>query len=279
MSWIGQGLLAQLHGDHQQYDVLMRHAEFVGNGIQVSVPSTPSSSLPRLNVRIFSEQPEADFTSARIIYDRHDCVSLPASNSPVGPSHDNNDLVHASFLLARYTTRNPAEPTAHHLAGLIYERLQSYVLAVSSFSKTVKLLEEEYELDETEEIERRFCVANVSLARAKIAARHDLLSAMDHLETGLGLLQNRDDFASRALAIQSQLLKGMATYFLDDFAACLASFEEAQSLLGRLTGEEQKDVALLRRLRTQGTLLLAGVLYATGGTEQLAEAERQLLDK
>ena len=148
---------------------------------------------------------------------------------------------------------------------------------MTSLAQAVQLLEAEYELSESEEVERRYVIANASLGRARLAARQ-YEASITALDAALALLSDasggQDDQATE-LKAQCLLVKGLDAYFLEDLEGSLQCFEDATAALDGRTDSTGR----LQTLRNQCTLLLAGVLYGLGGDDQRAEAERQLLEK
>lgn len=148
---------------------------------------------------------------------------------------------------------------------------------MASLEQAVQLLEAEYELSESEEVERRYIIANASLGRARLGARQ-YEASIAALDAALALLSDdtseRDDPAVE-LKAQCLLVKGLDAYFLEDLERSVQSFEEARAALDGRTDSTGR----LQVLKNQCTLLLAGVLYGLGGDEQRAEAERLLLEK
>lgn len=188
------------------------------------------------------------------------------------------------FQLSRYlsqgTPANITAASAYHLEGLLNERLGHYSTASGSFAKAAQLLEAEYEENESPEVEHDFVLANLSLARAKLA-NENYSSALQALESALGLLDspaagvNAD---TPILRVQALLLKALAYYWSDAIQDCLEAFEEAKNALQDVSADEESQY-IKNRLSNQTTILLARVLYCLGGEEQVAEAESQLLEK
>lgn len=217
-------------------------------------------------------QPEAELASAWSSFKLHNRASEPEA------------FLKAHFETTRYISQRAASTSsssaAYHLHGLLNERLGYYDEAVSAFEEAVKLVEAEYEETETAEVENKYVLSNISLARARIA-NEDHTLAITALEAALGLLSAENGGGQADAAIlktQAILLKALANFWMDSAQECLEAFEEARSALDEVP-DDTEDQTTKRRLTTQVTLLLSRVLYALGGDEQVEEAERQLLDK
>lgn len=169
---------------------------------------------------------------------------------------------------------------AYHLHGLLSERLGYYEEAVTAFEEAVKLVEAEYEEDESTEVESKFVLANMSLARGRIA-NEEYSPALEALEAALGLLsaENASNEANfKILRTQCLLLRALANFWLGAVQECLEAFDEARSSLDEIPSDNEGE-SRKKRLTMQVTLLLSRILYSLGGDEQVEEAERQLLDK
>lgn len=211
-------------------------------------------------------QPDADLASATNAFD----ASRKLTSKDL--------FIRPRFLTTRYLQQKPAtSAAASHLDGLLCERLERKEEAVTSLEQAVQLLEAEYELNESEEVERRYIIANASLGRARLAVGQ-YEASITALDAALALLSddsNGQDDQGTELRAQCLLVKGLDAYFLEDLEGSLKCFEDALAALDGRTDSTGR----LQALKNQCTLLLAGVLYGLGGDEQRAEAERQLLEK
>lgn len=193
-------------------------------------------------------------------------------------------IIKGRFATNRYisqrATSASAASAAYHLHGLLSERLGYYSEAVSSFEEAVKLVEVEYEENESTEIERKFVLANMSLARGHMA-NEDYASALEALGSALGLLSVENasgEMDFKILRTQCVLLRALAHFWLGAVQECLEAFEEARISLEEIPADEEGN-SRKKRLSVQVTLLLSRILYSLAGEEQVEEAERQLLDK
>lgn len=164
-----------------------------------------------------------------------------------------------------------------------------YLEASASLSSAVSGLEAAYEATESPETERQYIIASISLARARLAAGQ-YAEAIEGIETAVGLLPDTisngygKDTEATVLKVQACLIRALADHFSDETEASLEAFEEARTVLevgstSTPTPEGDTLDPRLAHLKTQTTLLLAGVLYSLGGKDQLAEAESQLLER
>lgn len=182
--------------------------------------------------------------------------------------------------LKQRASSSSAASAAYHLHGLLSERLGFDAEAVSAFEDAVRLLEIEYEEVETAEVEHKFILANISLARGRIA-NEDYGAALSALDSALGLLTSGqgEDYPEQAvLTTQCLLLKALACFWSDSVQECLEAFEEARSALEKVPPDTDEE-RVKTKFATQTALLLSRVLYALGEDEQIEEAERQLLNK
>lgn len=192
-------------------------------------------------------------------------------------------FIKPDFLVSRYlrqssdSASSPSAVAASHLHGLLSERLELFPEAVTTMAQAVAGLEAAYEQTESAETERQYIIASISLSRARLAAGgYDL--AIESVETAIGLLPEATeaDAETSLLRAQAQLVKALASHFAQDAETSLQAFDEAKQALEHVQVDNDDRIG---RLKTQTTLLLAGVLYSMGGEDQLAAAESQLLER
>lgn len=215
-------------------------------------------------------QPDADLSSAIHAFDT---LRMADAKEPFLLPH---------FTISRYlrsasaSASSPAAAVASHLHGLLSERLGLYSSAVDSLSTAVAGLEAAYEDIESPETERQYIIASISLGRARLAAGEHA-EAIEAVDTALGLLPEEfdaSDVEPTLLRAQGCNLKALASFFSGEAEMSLQQFEEARSSLEMAGAEDTR----LGRVKTQTTLLVAGVLHSIGGEDQLAQAESLLLE-
>jgi superkiller protein 3 len=152
--------------------------------------------------------------------------------------------------------------------GLLEEAEGSLVSATTA-------LEQEYEKEESKDVERRFVIASLSLGRVRLALQ-DVTGAISAYDSALSLMQrsSRDEQMTK-LRIQGLLGAGLAYFFSGDFERSLETFQEAQE---SLDAAAEEGVAVKSELRGRLALLLAQTLWSMGGEEQREEAKSQLLN-
>jgi superkiller protein 3 len=178
------------------------------------------------------------------------------------------------FALSRYLACAPTDDTALHLHALFSERMGLLEEAEDSLISATSVLEQLYEKEETEVVERRYVIASLSLGRVRLA-RGDGAGAVAAHESALSLLQRSEDAPSTRLRVRGLLCAGLAHFFSGDLERSLETFQEAQE---SLDAAAEAGVAVKSELRAQLALLLAQVLWSLGGEEQREEAKSQLLN-
>ncbi|KAI9511143.1 TPR-like protein, partial [Russula earlei] len=235
MAWVGQALLATRNGLHTDSRMLFEHA-----------------------VSLSADVPEADVEFSKREFDQF----LGAGQSHrVSP----NDLFPAFFALDRYLKQRPDDASALHLFGLVCERIGHVELAIERTDHAISVLEAAYEETEDPIVERRFVVANATVARLRLVAR-DYEGALSSFQSALGLLPE-DDGEDRVLKSQCLFGTGLASFKLGTLDAALENFEAALVAAG--------DDPIIRG---HVTVLLAQTLWATGAEEGREAAKAQLLD-
>ena len=192
-------------------------------------------------------------------------------------NHPRDFYIRPQYLTTRYLAQLPKFPTALHLHGLLSERLDLKKEAIESLEKALHDLEAEYEDTESAIVERQYVITNISLGRVRLSLA-DYEGSRTALDTALSLLQPQteyEDIIIAELRVQCLQSKALACYFVNDVENSLQCFDDARNT----TIMSGSTSSRLSRLKDHGILLLAGVLYALGGEEQRAEAERQLLEK
>lgn len=210
-------------------------------------------------------QPEADIEFAKREFSR------ASSSTP-------SELFPAFFILSRYCKQRPSDASALHLYALVCERLGHLSRAVELLGQTISILEAAYEESEDPVIERRFVVAHVNLARARLAVG-DWEGALEGYQTAFGLLpepevevegaerSDHEDGQTAVLRTQCQFGSGMASYKMDQFQEALEFFEDALASAGG-------DV----RMRGHVVVMLSQVLWSLGTEEGRESAKAQLLE-
>lgn len=269
-AWLGQAALARLHHDDAQAAVLTEHAATLANGSVVRKILLQILCQTAIDMYCFY-QPDADLGTAWTAFQE-------SSNSS-----DQDRLVKAHFQMSRFLSQQASSteiPSAVHFHGLLSERLGHYDQAYESFQKSVGMFEALYEETESELVEQKYILANISLARAALAIANTEKS-LSAVETASALLpkESSDLLGDPAiLRVQCFALKALAQHLEDDLTSSLNTFEEAQEAIasdGSLASGSEATTAL----HTHLIITLAQVLYKLGGTEQVAEAERQLLER
>ena len=186
------------------------------------------------------------------------------------------------FLAARYCETDSGSATAAHLHGLLTERLGDYTAAVASFSKAVKILEAEYEITESPEIERQYIVANVSLARASLATGSDD-TAVEHIGNAQSLIDVAGDGDNDAgllhLNIQCHFIRALAAFWQHDYNTSRDNFTQAQAMLSKNQAMLGQAGVNCRNLLSHVTLAAAGSLYARKDAANREQAEQPLLQE
>jgi superkiller protein 3 len=147
-------------------------------------------------------------------------------------------------------------------------------VAAQSFSHSIGLLEAVYEETEDPNIERKFAIANVNLARVKLALE-DHQGALEGFESAIGLLDGFSEEEGESLTVnvppllraRAMMGAGQAHFKLGNLQEAIERFEGALEL-------SAEDAAL----RGQITVLLSQTLWAIGSEDFKESAKAQLLD-
>jgi superkiller protein 3 len=188
--------------------------------------------------------------------------------------HDTTILSAPHFALSRYLAHAPMDDTALHLHALFSERMGLLEEAEHSLVSATAILEQRYEKEETEEVERRYVVASMSLGRVRLACGDGAGAVAAH-ESALSLLRGSEDAPSTQLLVRGLLCAGLAYFFSGDLERSLETFQEAQETFDAAA---ETGVAMKLEMRAELALLLAQVLSSLGGEAQLEEAKSQLLN-
>lgn len=204
-------------------------------------------------------KPQGDFEFALRVFDR------------VRPSRGNEKesfeaLLPAFFVLNRYCRSRPDDPTALHLFGLVCERLGHFEVGAVLISRAITNLESAYEDTEDPEVERRFIIANITLARLYLAVR-DYSRSSEAYESALGLLEGNTSSATKVLYTQAQFGLGLASFMQGELKKALMNFEAALENAG-------DDV----QRRGHITILLTQTMWAIQADEFKETAKAQLLE-
>lgn len=173
----------------------------------------------------------------------------------------------AFFVMDRYVKQRPQDATALHLFGLVCERIGHLELGISAIAEAVSLLEATYEETEDSVTERHFTIAQINLARLRLAtATHE--DALEAYQVAIGLLAESEDEPSRALLAQAHLGSGLAHIGLGNTQDALTSFQVASEVAG-------SDI----RLRGHAIVLLAQTLWSLNTDQGREAAKAQLLQR
>jgi superkiller protein 3 len=202
-------------------------------------------------------KPEADIEFSRRELDHYLSAGRGYRASP-------NDLFPAFFALDRYLKQRPDDASALHMFGLVCERIGHIELAIDRTDYAITLLEVAYEETEDPIIERRYIIANTTVARLRLGVR-DYENALSSFQTALGLLPEEGE--DKVLRSQCLFGSGLASFKLGALDEALESFEAAVVAAG-------DDL----HMRGHVTVLLAQTLWAIGTEEGREAAKTQLLD-
>ena len=157
-AWIGQGLLATLHGESKEARGLFMHAfEISGSG-----------SLP------------AKRHYAQSAFDHLLKASAKLQNIA--------QLLSPLFATRQLHVLSPANTSVTHLMALYAERAQDYAGATMALEQVCEAIEGEYEKSESEENITRFAQAKADLARNQLA-KNDFEAAVENAQTALDLTE------------------------------------------------------------------------------------------
>lgn len=254
VAWIGQALVATRNGHVKEAVAMFEHAvTLTASVVSKSISSfTVGTHMSRL-------KPQGDFEYALKVFDR------------VQPSRGNEKesfeaLLPAFFVLDRYCRSRLDDPTALHLFGLVCERLGHFEAGAVLVSRTITNLESAYEDTEDPEVERRFIIANITLARLFLAVR-DYSRSSEAYESALGLLEGNTGSATKVLHTQAQFGLGLASFMQGELEKALMNFEAALESAG-------DDV----QRRGHITILLTQTMWAIQADEFKETAKAQLLE-
>ena len=122
--------------------------------------------------------------------------------------------------MQRFTDDCPHDYAALHLHAIISEQLNQYDVAATQIDKCVQLLEAAYEDSESEQTEKNYALANLTLGRIRLALQH-YDGAIEAFNTSLSLADDKKMKLTAMLGI------GLASYYnnLDD-SSIKNAFEE-----------------------------------------------------
>ena len=255
VAWIGQALVATRNGHVKEAVAMFEHAVT----LTASVVSKIHLVVWVWNSYMARLKPQGDFEFALRVFDR------------VQPSRGNEKasfeaLLPAFFVLNRYCRSRPDDPTALHLFGLVCERLDHFEAGVVLITRAITNLESAYEDTEDPEVERRFIIANITLARLYLAVR-DYSRSSEAYESALGLLDGNAGPATKVLHTQAQFGLGLASFMQGELEKALMNFEAAL---------ESADDDVQRRGHI--TILLTQTMWAIQADEFKETAKAQLLE-
>jgi superkiller protein 3 len=182
--------------------------------------------------------------------------------------HSPAAVLPAFFALDRYCRRRSDDACAAHLLGLVYERLEHLVPALSSVTKAINVLEAAYELTEDAFLEQPFAIANASAGRIALSqGNYD--RALEAFGSAQGLLPEETDTAD------SDMIRLRA---LCQFGSGLARLKLGQS--GEALGLLEEAIVTVKddvEAHTQITVLFAQALWSLGTEDARESAKSQLL--
>lgn len=170
------------------------------------------------------------------------------------------------FVLNRYCEYKPSDASALHLLGLVYECLGKVEQGVTVMQEAIALLETAYEVTEDPEVERRFTLATLNLARLRLASGEFSL-AIESYESVLGLLGEGEEAQTAQLQAQAQLGLGVTSFMQGGLQESLGHFEKAIALSANTPS-----------MQDQAVVLLAQVMWAIGTDESREAAQSRLLE-
>ncbi|WWD18361.1 hypothetical protein CI109_102811 [Kwoniella shandongensis] len=236
-AWFGQGLLAERYGDKDHAKALFSH----------SVTLSAGSLL------------EADLALAVSTFERF-----------LSPNeHISTALLHQpAFALRHYCHQRPRDCAAAHLYALICERLGLIDEAASSLERAAVVLEEEFEHNESIEIEIRYATALCNLGRVQLAAGK-YQQSLDGLINCWELISGSSDGSITSLKVQCRLLQGLAHYWLGQVEESLEAF---QASLDEATAAQDMWV------KEEVAVLLSRTLWGLGGEDAKETAKSNLME-
>ncbi|KAI0051258.1 TPR-like protein [Auriscalpium vulgare] len=285
VTWTSLGLLYLYHDDHELANEVFYRAQtldpdysvaWVGQGIVATRNGhdADSHALFEHAVGLTATMPSADLEFARREFIR---TSRPSAASTSTSTSAALDLFPAFFALDRYVKQRPGDASALHLFGLVCERIGHRALAADAVGRAIGVLEAAYEEREDAVIERRFLIANASLARIRLSAG-EWEPAVESYQVALGLLGEgeedaaeedaaKEDAETRLLRAQCQFGAGIASFRMGLVGEAVEMFEAA---LGAAGGDAQ--------VRGHVVVLLAQTLWATGTEGGRESAKASLLE-
>ena len=259
-AWLGQGLIADSTGDQEHARALSAHAVTLSAGSLI----------------------EADLAAASSAFQPFLLAQTPPPISELnGPA----------FALKHYIHQRPSDASAHHLYGLICERLGLTDQAADAFSKATGISEHEFEDSESVDIENRYILALVNHARVSMAggayekALSSSTSALDLVssqsqqsnesresgETGETWISSQRD----RLKVQCLVVQGLAYFWIDRIDEAFDSFENALEAARQVDGIDPKGDT---RMKENTAVLLARTLWSMGTDEARETAKSHLME-
>lgn len=116
------------------------------------------------------------------------------------------ELHRQNYAMQRFTEDSPNDYAALHLHALISESLGQYDVAHSKIEKCVQLLEAAYEDSESEQTEKNYALANITLGRIRLALQH-YDGAIEAFNTSLSLADEK------VMKLSAMLGVGLASYY------------------------------------------------------------------
>ncbi|KAM3588689.1 Superkiller protein 3 [Umbelopsis sp. WA50703] len=170
-------------------------------------------------------------------------------------------LVPPAFALQKLTEKNPDNPAALNLYGLLLERLEQYEQAAEAFAGAVLASEERMERDsaQTETCQKHITMIHANLART-LCASGDFQGAISSYNIAI------ESLTDNTTKLYCELGAGISYYFNNQLDEALSMFEQA------LSNAEGQTVELRQNL----SVLLSQVLWALGGEEQRELAQQEL---
>jgi superkiller protein 3 len=168
----------------------------------------------------------------------------------LNPEKHSMPLVAASFALQKCYEMNFKNSNLLNLYGLVLEKQQRIQIAIEMFQEALALL-----TNQNEKREHLKNAINENLGRCLCRGSRfsESISAFEKIDNG------GDSYTLLGL--------GLAYFFNEQYEESLSVFQKTLSL-----SEGAKDVQLVNNVN----LVLSQVLYALGGTDQIALAKQQL---
>jgi superkiller protein 3 len=182
-------------------------------------------------------------------------------------SNDLTALIEPLFALEQLRTQAPKDLPYRHLSALFLERVGNTREAIETLTELCSSAEAEYESSESDAALARFAHAKADIARCQLAV-HDHTTALENANTALDLSADEessglDAEARRKLRLSAHLTAGLAAHNLKQDGDAITMFRSALE-----ESSNNPDVVCL----------LVQVLWAHGGSDEIAAAREQLFE-